>query len=125
MKVYAAIANALHIRDTDSDMRQEWRDSAKQRLNHIADNYLPRGSGFDVAPTLDHDGAPRSAFSISGSFHKMDEHGCYEGWVDFEIKVFAKEDLVFPWDTKISCLDEDLGKYILETYLEALNQDWP
>lgn len=125
MKLYAAIAHAMHLRDIDENIRQEWRDRAEERLERCID-MLPHGRGFDVTPEPSHEGDPLRHYTISGSYHKMDEHGGYDGWADFEIVVKAKMNLVNPWEVTISISDaeEDLRNYVVDTYAEALDQEF-
>lgn len=121
MKLYIAIAHNLYLRDcADSTAHSVVADN---RLTDIIDNYLPRGSGFDVCPEISHDGDPHEKFTIAASFHKMDEHGGYDGWADFTITVFAVKSLVSWWDFSIEC-EEDLEDYIGEIYAEVLDKDF-
>ncbi len=124
MKLYAAIAHNLSMRDCTYNPK--WHPIAEERLAK-AIAQLPSGSGFDVTPMLDHQGTPRSEFTISASYHPMDEHGGYTSWVDFTIRVYAKQDMVFPWDLEITtdCRDDSLVDYITETYHETLWQEFP
>lgn len=124
MKLYVAIAHNLHIRDCTDNL--QWHPIAEERLAE-AIAQLPSGSGFDVTPMLDHNGEPRKEFTIHASYHPTDEHGSYTSWVDFTIRVYAKDDMVFPWDIEITtdCKDESLVDYITETYHETLRQEFP
>lgn len=125
MKLYAAIANALNALQRTNTM-PEIRARHVERLEALIDA-LPHGSGFDVRarPEPLGDCNARNQYLIHGSYHKMDENGSYAGWYDFTIRVFAKEDLCFPWDIEMLSLEEELDEYILATYSEALYQEEP
>lgn len=127
MKIYAAIAWALDRRDSNVNVPESLRTRAAERLHDIISNHLPHGSGFDGATAIHHDGDPRQHYTIASSYHKMDEHGGYDGWADFEIHVVAKPDLLFSWDVEIeiSNAEDDLRNYILDTFYEVLNQEFP
>lgn len=121
MKLYAKIAQYLHLRNKYTvgpvaEMAQAQLDSCI--------GALPSGSGFDSTPSLDHEGAPDQRYTISGSYHAMDEHGSYSGWIDFTITVFALQSLTTPWDFTIEC-DSAHADYIAETYYTALTAEVP
>ena len=126
MKLYAAIANCLNslCRQPNAEVRA----LIQARLDRCIDA-LPNGSGFDLRPSPEQsaDLNPRSEYLIVGSYHKMDEHGCYDGWVDFTLRVFAQADLCQPWDVDslYEHPDEETIDYVLDTYAEALNAEEP
>jgi len=125
MKLYAAIANALNALQR-TNTPPEIRARHVERLEALIDA-LPHGSGFDVRATPGPlgDANARNQYLIHGSYHKMDENGSYAGWCDFTIRVFAKEDLCFPWDIEMLSGEEELDEFILDTYAEALYQEEP
>jgi len=125
MNLYAAIANTLNALQRTGTM-PEIRAKHVERLEALIDA-LPHGSGFDVRATPGPlgDANARSEYLIQGSYHKMDEAGSYDGWHDFTIRVFAKEDLCFPWDLELLSEEDELDEFILDTYVEALYQEEP
>jgi hypothetical protein len=126
MKLYAAIANCLNslCRQPNAEVRER----IQARLNRCIEA-LPNGSGFDLEPSPEQSGDlnPRAEYLIVGSYHKMDEHGCYDGWVDFTLRVYAVADLCQPWDVDslYEHPDEETIEYVLDTYAEALNAEEP
>lgn len=49
-------------------------------LNYLEDNFLPSGSGFDQASTIDRVSSGLKRVVIDTSFHHMDEYGFYDRW---------------------------------------------
>lgn len=126
MKLYAAIANCLNLlcRQPNAEVHER----IQARLNRCIEA-LPNGSGFDLKPEprQNEELNPRAEYLIVGSYHKMDEHGCYVGWVDFTIRVYAVADLCQPWDVDslYEHPDEETIDYVLDIYAEALNAEEP
>lgn len=126
MKLYAAIANCLNslCRQPNAEVRER----IQARLDRCIDA-LPNGSGFDLRPSPEQsaDLNPRYEYLIVGSYHKMDEHGYYDGWVDFTLRVFAQADMCQSWDVDslYEHPDEETIDYVLDTYAEALNAEEP
>lgn len=125
MQLYQSLAQNLYI-------RLEWENPqhlalAEEREDSLLAQ-LPSGSGFDSKPTLAQDGeaSPTESYLLSASFHRMDEHGGYDGWFDFTIRVFQTRSMIVGWDceiiSEISDNDTDLADYVIEAYASALAQ---
>lgn len=123
MQLYQSLAQNLHI-------RLEWEnpvhlEAAEEREDSLLAQ-LPQGSGFDSTPTLAQDGetSPTESYLLHASFHRMDEHGGYDGWFDFTIRVFQTRSMIIGWDaeiiSEINDEDTDLADYVIEAYSEAL-----
>lgn len=82
------IATAVQARiNCEASGNTEWLDRWTERLEDIARNTLPSGSGFDNGTTIDIDNCNSRQLMLETSYHHMDEHGCYDGWTEHRIKV--------------------------------------
>lgn len=76
---------------------------------------LPSGSGFDAK--WEYKILKNWKIKFSSSYHQMDEHGYYDGWVDFSVTVDLKDDtyrLVFHGDWS----QKQNAKYMHRQYFE-------
>ena len=109
----------------------EWQAKHRAALDEL-DKRLPSGSGLDIPPTVARDaGADNAlAFYIHGSYHHMNDNGCYVGWSRFRLKVEATFDglSVDLWNTQSegdkALWDEDEGltDAICERFDSTLNE---
>ena len=109
MKVYELLQQSI----TDESLRPSLKE------------YLPSGSGFDTGTTVSYDESTPTFIVLYTSFHKMDENGYYDGWVDLEITVkpqYSKFDLEAS-PTHYTDDEDDLLDYVYDTFQYALNQD--
>jgi hypothetical protein len=123
MKVYEELAVQL-VRMTLSMERGDTENKldAMSCINRLEKNKLPSGSGFDSGVTvIDHD---KDRILLSAPFHKMDEHGCYDGWEEYELEVTPS--LMPPGiNIKVLCGDDcdGLRDYVEEVILDALTSE--
>lgn len=103
-------AIAQYNRQLDSHgVDDKWVRDTDEWIEHLEDNYLPSGSGYDVGTTLDRGESDHDLLVFNTSFHMMDDVGSYMGWWDllvtarpsFEVPLtVAVENLSLPedWD---------------------------
>jgi len=75
---------------------------------------LPSGSGFDAEWLVEIRGNSRqeTVLELYTSYHRMDEHGFYTGWIRVHIKVYFERD-----DFSVSLDPED---ELLQDYIEDI-----
>ncbi len=66
---------------------QTWLNVATDRLNAIAENRLPSGSGIDAGTAIDLDASTPEKIVFTTEFHHMNENGFYDGWTAHRITV--------------------------------------
>lgn len=65
---------------------EEWLSIHEERLENLATNHLPSGSGIDSGTTIDITRSNRKIVLDTG-FHHMNEAGFYDGWTHHTIIV--------------------------------------
>jgi hypothetical protein len=115
---HAALSNLERADEANPKWQAIWEEYLEFCVNE-----LPRGSGFDTTPEIKTDSPFVGTITIVGEFHKMDEHGSYDGWLTFTITVSAS--LLHGFD--FNCLVEDeedssWPDYFSEAYSEALGR---
>ncbi len=126
MKLVEAIATAIEARQNCiKSGNTEWQDRWLARLNNIAKNRLPSGSGFDNGTTIDMQTSTPVKIVFDTSFHHMDGYGSYDGWTEHEVIVTPT---FGDFDVKISGRDRnDIKDFIADEFINCLdlNFDWP
>tara|TARA_Y100000310_G_scaffold204270_1_gene204520 strand:+ start:104 stop:520 length:417 start_codon:yes stop_codon:yes gene_type:complete len=127
-KVYQRIAT-LHcaILNCIEFDNLEWEYKHREELIRILNNHLPSESGIDgwidnIDLHLNGSKADRLVF-FSG-YHKMNENGMSDGWIDFDIIV--KPSLQFGIEIDVRGKfgkDQDIKEYIHEMFNSALNEE--
>ena len=64
----------------------QWVDKHQESIDEIL-KALPHGSGIDSGVTFDQNKSTSEKHIFSVPFHSMNEHGYYDGWVDFTLIV--------------------------------------
>ena len=99
-KVYQEIASLIIAIDNCNQAGNfEWMEKHESRIEEIAKNYLPSGSGFDSGSTVNIGDSTGNRIVIDSSYHHMNENGYYDGWTDMTIIVTPS--LAFGFDIKI------------------------
>jgi len=104
----------------------EWRDIWTARLDAIARNVLPSGSGFNNGTSIDVDNCNGAKLAFETSFHHMTEHGVYDGWTEHSVLVLPS--FVCGFNVKVSGRNRnDIKDYIGDMFAEVLSReyDWP
>ena len=119
-KVYQELASIIDARaNCAKNGNDEWFQKHSERINLIADNDLPDGSGFDNGCSIDLDASNSNRIVIHAPYHHMDENGCYDGWDDYKIVVTPS--LAFEFDLKVSGGRKDDRDYIGDEMYESLS----
>lgn len=126
MPLYLAFAHTLTALERVTDNTNIWHQRRLDVLDELL-ALMPHGSGFDVEVKLARPDDDRfdDRMAFYGSYHKMDEHGGYDGWVDYEIIVTPSFIGGFDMHLKTDS-DEDHdehGDFIQDTFADALRQE--
>lgn len=123
MTVIEAIAQALQARATcEENGNLQWHAIWSDRLDHIARNALPSGSGVDSGTAIGMDSKP-NAIKLYTQFHHMDDSGCYAGWTEHTVTI--RPAFIGRFDLTISGRDRnDIKNYLGELFDHALRADY-
>jgi len=116
MLVYQRIAQLADAWNTCKEKQNtEWQDKHEDSIVELADNYLPRGSGFDAGTTVDLDASRHNRLVLNTSYQHMDESGYYCGWSDHSIIITPS--LAHGFDLRITGRDvRDIKDYMAEVF---------
>jgi len=123
MKLYQKISQLLHCIDNceKSPRNVEWANRHDDRLQSIAADCLPSGSGIDCGTKIDDTSKP-DRIVLTFSYHHMNENGYYDGWT--EHKCIITPSLSYDYDVRITGRDRnDTKDYLAETYHYVLGLD--
>lgn len=131
MKVYQQLASLIQAYHNCLRTNNDYADKHQERVEQIADDYLPSGSGFDSGTTIDiesSDGVMK--IILETSFHHMSEYGFYCGWSDHRITILSSFH-GFDWTTEsdYSGMDDDdfdregFEDYLTDCLYHSLTQD--
>lgn len=119
MNVAQAIAQCLfgmehNSKAADSDLVALWQ----YRLEFLATECLPSGSGFDNGTELDLERSNPQRLVFKTSFHHMTE-GSYDGWTEHSVTV--RPSFLFGREIAVSGRNRNQIKdYIAETFESAM-----
>ena len=120
MKLYTAIASAIGARARCSD---DWLARWDDRLDDIARNILPRGSGFDSGMKIDLEKSTAEKIVIHADFHHMNEGGYYDGWTEHTVTI--RPSLQFGIDITVSGRNRnEIKDYIAETFHHVMTREF-
>lgn len=102
----------------------EWKEKWEDEINKIIDS-LPHGSGIDGKTEFNFEESKKHKLIINSGYHRMDENGFYDGWVDFKV-------IIQPgWDCPNINIKGNFGKkydilknYLEELFYEDLTNEW-
>lgn len=124
-KLYRQIASLIDARlRCEKTGNVVWHREHEKRLDEIAMNCLPHGSGIDNGTTIDLDKSTGEKIVINSSYHTMDENGYYGPWIDFTVTVTPS--LISECRLNISGRfgqDQDLKDHLCDVFDDCLNQD--
>lgn len=117
------IPSIARVMDGERDVTQDhWREMAEMhqaRIEQIAREYLPSGSGVDCGTAVDLAASTGEKIVLTCSFHHMDDGGGYAGWTEHGITVRAS--LIHGITLGISGRDRNgIKEYLHELYHHAL-----
>ena len=99
----------------------EWAEKHGDRIDALI-NSLPSGSGIDSSTRLLKSSGERIV--IASSYHAMDEHGFYDGWIEYRVAIMPS--LRFGFVIKIVGnfgKRQDIKDYLYDIYDEAFKQE--
>jgi len=124
MPVYKAIAGLVDARNRCVRMDNgNWQANHEQTLFEIETHHLPHGSGFDMGTTIDLEKSNHQKIILYSHYHKMDENGMYDRWIDF--RVIVTPNLQFDFDLKFVGnfrRDQDLREYFYSEFSYRLSE---
>lgn len=98
----------------------EWMRTHSARLDQLARDFLPSGSGFDNGTAI-HRSSDAGKVLFSTSFHHMDENGFYCGWTSH--KVTVRPSLIGGYTVTVSGPNRrDIREHIADTFHAMLAQ---
>jgi hypothetical protein len=127
--LFQQIARAVDARRSCIEHHNdEWIGRWEARLDAMVLE-LPRGGGFDDYPKLDLDASTGQSLVFTGSFHKMDDIGMYDGWQDYTITVKGSLIHVIDVDANLEDYNPDddgdaLGECIYQAFDLALREEF-
>jgi hypothetical protein len=128
MRVYQAIAQKLEAATRCRDSGNNNEGVHECDLMKLAEDYLPCGSGFDGGTQIDFEESTTNLVVLRVSFHRMSEHGYYDGWLDYT--AIIKPSLAHGFDVGLTAsnglaVDDEYGleEYIGDTLHYALEQE--
>lgn len=87
-KLYSTIANAiLVLKSTKGPFGNNALRLQEAVLEDIEENFLPYGSGFDAGCKISLEDSSHNKIVITSSYHKLNEDGYYDGWIDLIVTV--------------------------------------
>ena len=70
-----------------AENKMEWAENHKKAIIELVDNDLPFGSGIDNGTRIDLSRSTANKIYLSCDFHRMDENGFYDGWIEFSLVI--------------------------------------
>lgn len=114
------MSSALQARSNclASGPKHPWTDRWHDRLEYIAKNLLPSGSGIDNGTKIDYDACKPDRVVLTAGFHHMNEGGYYDGWTEHKVTIRPAFDGV---DIRISGPNRNnIKDYLHEVYSYCL-----
>lgn len=127
MELYKKIARDFQAyKSCEKTGNTDWFNKWVTSINEAVFKNLPYGSGFDNGTRFDFDNSTSDKLIFNSSFHKLDENGFYDGWIDFNVKVTpslafgCNIDIVGKFGNR-----QDLKEYIGDTFNACLKNEVP
>jgi hypothetical protein len=119
--LYARLAAQCDIYRRNVDSGDPFADMARDRLDELASEYLPSGSGFDSGCYVELDESRADKVVIRCDFHHMNETGHYDGWTTH--RAIVTPCLISGYALRITGKDKNgIKEYIGDTMADALEQ---
>ncbi len=88
MKLYKKVATVLQaMENCKKKNNAEWFYKHGQTLDSIEKEHFPSGSGFDGNCIINHMESKENKLVIYYEWHCMNDHGYYDGWLNFDLIV--------------------------------------
>lgn len=96
--------------------------NARENIESLCRDFMPRGSGFDSGTQFDFDKSKSNRLVFNTEFHHMNSNGYYDGWTSHNVTI--KPDLVFGFTIAISGRDRnEIKDYIADAFHHALSSE--
>ena len=121
MKLYQLFDK--HI--TGSKAKPPYNEYHLNKLNELLDK-LPTGSGIDAGTTIAFEECRWNKIVFNSSYHVMDEHGFYDGWIEFQVIVrptFTGFDLELRPLRRKTYFNNYLRDYLFDVFYDALDSE--
>ena len=129
-KVYRELAVAIDAMQTCQNRTKAggtdsgWGESWREYIETICREMLPSGGGWNSGTKMDFDASQGEKLVLYGSFHHMDENGCYDGWTDHRVTVYPS--MIHRISLAISGRNRnDIKDYLYDRFRCALEADMP
>lgn len=122
--LYQAMAQTFAAYKGCIDMgNSDYETIHRDKLDMMAREYLPSGSGVDNGTTIDVDRCTLDSMVLRFGWHYMNEDGYYCGWINFVVGITAS--LRWGFDVQIATTDTDKDEQVdgLLDYLHDLYQN--
>lgn len=123
-KVYQAIAGAIdaYKRCNADPAKQEWASKHLRKIDLLASECLPCGSGIDTGCSIDIEASTPERIIFRFGYHHMNDAGVYVAWTKH--KVIVKPSLQFVFDIKITGKNRnDVKDYLYDVMRDALESN--
>jgi methionine synthase I (cobalamin-dependent) len=125
MKVYQKLAGSFNaMLNCQKNNNDSWEQIHHDIIENVTDTFLPSGSGIDSGNNFDFQNSKNERLIINSAFHKMDQNGFYDGWINY--KVIIKPSLQFNFTLSIIGnfgRRQEIKEYLYNIYSEALEQE--
>lgn len=122
MKLYRAIAQQIERYSRNLDTAPQWADDAESRIDELARDFLPSGSGFDSGCRIELDQSRIDKIVIRCDFHHMNDAGYYDGWTSH--RAIVTPSLQSGFDLRITGKDKrGIREYIADCIHNALKEE--
>ncbi len=95
-----------------------WEVRWEETLERMAKELLPSGSGFDNGVQFDIVLSRKNRLVFHASYHHMNQHGYYNGWLDYDI--FITPDLADGFSIRTTGVDSETKGYVGDQMYYAL-----
>jgi hypothetical protein len=126
MKLYKLLAMTAAARlRCNKNGHVEWFEINTNRLEQLAKEYLPSGSGIDTGCEIDLDNTMGEKIVIESQYHALDEYGSYIEWVDFTVTVTPSLQYECVVDVQGGDLSrhDGLKDYLVDVFAAALDRE--
>jgi hypothetical protein len=116
-KIYQIIAASFDamLRCQKRTGCSEWESEHSDRIEWLAKNCLPSGSGFDCGTKFDFRASKENKLVFTTEFHHMNSCGYYTGWTSHNVTIVPS--LSGEFNLKVSGRDrDDIKNYIAEAF---------
>jgi hypothetical protein len=110
---------------TGSKAKAPYNEYHFDKLNELLKK-LPTGSGIDAGSTIAFEECTWNKIVFNSAFHVMDEHGFYDGWIEFKVIVrpsFTGFDLEIKPLQRKTYFNNYLHDYVFDVFWDALDSE--